>query len=815
MVLTTTEATVRGLRISRLVLQIGVAAHICLTIVLLAGCLAPSRSKPAPPRSYARSATDWPKRSSTRARSRALERASEALRREDLAQVEQILARVRVTYPDDLEAWVIDARLARQRGAQQPELVAWLRVERILTVKGLMRPFVAPENLYAAADFFLRDGRFRPANLFLESLWRLFPLSSWSGRARARLAEAALRGRRWALVEDQCRALESTMPSLGAENAACKQLVARAARLRDLGPEPSPQAARWIWEAPSPQGNDLRDVWLGPGGELWAVGRGGTIVHRRAGGKRLETVVSPTRWSLYAIAGRTAKQLYVVGAGGVILTRDPTGTWSTLRTPSVEQTDLRAVCVVGSAPSLDGGSVWAAGEDGTVLQLDTRSGNIARMSSGLRGLHGLWCAPNGRVYAVGEEGALYVFEQGAWRTLESNTYERLRAVMGVGKGLILAVGDRRTLVTYDGDRGTEHVMGSGDLYDLWSTSGGRSWVVGRRGAIFRLGGDVTKPWVRERLPSRLGLWAVTGRGDSSVVAAGLGGTVLERRGKTWKVLAGGAAQSFVGLSMAGPLGRPIALSRDGTLWRRQERDGRWRPAWRLPQGTYRALWGDRQRMLAVGDHGLLVEWRGSEARQLELAGPGDENLRAVVGLGTHGFAAVGEGGIALWRRGEGQVRRARLGDGHTLNAVAQACGAGDDVWSVGDRGAVLRFHQGRWRVVPTTVVTSLRAVQCEAGGRVFVAGDEGVVFRWSGTRWREEAVPSGQNLVGIWAQGGGRLIAVGEAGTILQRTGDGWRVEHSPAGCLRAVSGNPSTGDVFAVGCHGTIVRRLAGNGGF
>src|SRR5438105_759488 len=33
------------------------------------------------------------------------------------------------------------------------------------------------------------------------------------------------------------------------------------------------------WVLPRPQGNELDALWLSPTGQIWAVGRGGTIVH--------------------------------------------------------------------------------------------------------------------------------------------------------------------------------------------------------------------------------------------------------------------------------------------------------------------------------------------------------------------------------------------------------------------------------------------------------------------------------------------------------------------------------------------------------
>lgn len=178
---------------------------------------------------------------------------------------------------------------------------------------------------------------------------------------------------------------------------------------------------------------DLGAVW-GSGGEVYAVGDFGSILHKAGAGAPWVVETAPTQVNLNAVWGSAPGDVYAVGDQGVVLHTTGNGVaWKAQSSGTKES--LRAVWGSG------GHDVWAAGGlvDGVVLHGDGAAwspsvvdltgspafaiggrppdevwiggagGAFAYRASGVWSritveadtIYGLWEEPGGRIYAVG------------------------------------------------------------------------------------------------------------------------------------------------------------------------------------------------------------------------------------------------------------------------------------------------------------------------------------------------------------------------------------------------------------------------------
>ncbi len=113
----------------------------------------------------------------------------------------------------------------------------------------------------------------------------------------------------------------------------------------------------------------LHAVWGTKGGDVWAVGRQGTIRRVRSGADRWEAVASPTNEHLRGLWGAASDDIWAVGDAGTVLHFDGTA-WaiSTAVFPAGPRPDLHAIWGSGSD------DVWAVGDRGVLHFTGKKSG---------------------------------------------------------------------------------------------------------------------------------------------------------------------------------------------------------------------------------------------------------------------------------------------------------------------------------------------------------------------------------------------------------------------------------------------------------
>ena len=129
--------------------------------------------------------------------------------------------------------------------------------------------------------------------------------------------------------------------------------------------------------------------------------------------------------------------------------------------------------------------------------------------------------------------------------------------------------------------------------------------------------------------------------------------------------------------------------------------------------------------------------------------------------------------------------------------------APDDVWAVGERGAILRFN-GTFEERRTGSAEHLSRIFGFSENELWAVGRSGTVLRRNAREWERISIPSARNLFSISGVSPTDLWVVGEAGTSLHFDGDQWSVV--PTGVtydLAAVWASSPT-DVWASDFHST-----------
>jgi hypothetical protein len=544
----------------------------------------------------------------------------------------------------------------------------------------------------------------------------------------------------------------------------------------------------WCWLHPTPQGNQLDDVWMDEDGVAVAVGRHGTIlVHD--GGSWTTSTCGVGDEDLHAVWGTSAEHVIAVGDLGSVYRFDG-ACWERM------DTDIsRALYAVWGSATDD---VYAAGEE-TLLRFDGSEWRRVPIDLTTIFLSALWGSASDDVYAGGfledwNPAPILRFDGERWEQL-TTTALWVEALWGSAPDDLYAVGSG-LIAHYDGvdfagtdpdemlftiwGRSEAEVLAAGTtirrleggsfqveanpdglVYGLAGSGMHPAVAVGSEGLIVREHGD---SWMDERQRvTREILHAAWGSSLSDVFVVGWGGTILHFDGSVWTPMESGVTWSIVAVTGTGPDSVYAAgldasiLHYDGSTWHREPV-----PAWADRWVT--SLWatGDDDLYAAVGSE--VFHFDGSTWSAV--ASSGGETLRGISGRNSCDVVAVGDRGVAL--RFDGSTW-SPFGPGPLDTLFAVWVAPTGEVFAVGRDGVVFQHDLERWTTVFRGTGGSARAVWGSDTGDVYVAGDLGLgVVHFDGSSWTPMASGASQHLNGLWGHGRGAVFAVGIGGTILR-----------------------------------------------
>lgn len=427
----------------------------------------------------------------------------------------------------------------------------------------------------------------------------------------------------------------------------------------------------------------FRGVWVSSDQRGWVVGESGVAYEPLITGQYTPSN-APTGSTLNAVFGSGANA-WMVGERGRLVVYTDAGiiggvTWDERNIGG--NIALRAVTGESSG-SADGalGRIWIVGEGGAIFRSD--AGGYEQLDAGIRlDLNGVFSPSHDNVWAVGEHGSILHFTGGSWLDVTGGVTRNLRAVWHRGGDDLLAAGDGRALL-WRTDGGWASIYANpapSRLTALWGSDATNVWLASDTGAIVRLKENETAE--EDGLPASLrGLW---GLGPDDV----------------WTVGAEGDG---------------------GVVYRYQVRTG-WVTDGRAPE-ILNGIWGT-----------LPIDLR-----------------------------AVGSGGGIYRRTGDGGWS-SEENFGVALNAIWG--NSPGDVWAVGNRGTLLHWA-GNWTAVEKTPNADLFAVRGRSASDVWAVGARGTILHWDGVGWVPVLAPTQRDLTGIAFGEDGGVWVVGADGTIL------------------------------------------------
>ncbi len=434
--------------------------------------------------------------------------------------------------------------------------------------------------------------------------------------------------------------------------------------------------------------------------------------------------------------------------------------------------------------------------------------------------------PDGRAWAVGDRGTILHFDGQAWRAETSGTRAHLRCAVRLQDGRVLAAGgDGTVLIRSDKDaweRLTCPVHSNFvDALPLEDGTvllvGGRYFVDanGFRGDLVLWDGENFQKLFADQTFSRFR--AVSKYKDGALLVGDAGQMHVLRNGRVDRIDSG-TTHDLLGLINL-PTKEVIAVGDFGTViaanatalenYAPYVASTEGAPLWEAEQsGTDRQLWGlwhdqAKEELFACGEEGtVLVRDRGQW-----------ETLPPVNDLGIHALNRAPDGGLLA----AGQMGEIHHFDGtnwrkafdlHMDITILSIWSDGATYIAAGDEGLILGKEPNApdWTRMASGTKSALYGLWGLDDQHLLAVGDFGLVQRWNGQRWDEFNAGTEYFLFDVWGRGLDDIYVVGLSGTIGHFDGQRWRITPARARAdLLAVTGDPE--QVIAVGAAGTVYR--------
>lgn len=551
----------------------------------------------------------------------------------------------------------------------------------------------------------------------------------------------------------------------------------------------------FCWEAPLPQGNSLRAVYVRSDQDAWAIGDGGTILHWF--GSTWAPVRSSTSVALWGIYGK-GEELWVVGDGGTILKYD--GRQFAALTSSTNA-NLHAIAGNGT-------DVFIAGDGGTLLRWSgsTFSPITNASKENLRGLS----VSSSEVWAVGENGTAVRYKNGRLDVIPTGVTATLNSVAERVSGETWLAGEGGTLLKWNGSSFAAQALGSSlSMYALWVTPNGELWGAAGFGTLRRFDGTT---WTSYGASAAQNLFAIHGSASNEAWAAGESGLLVHWNGVTWTPLQNQAPDSVLAIgSMDGTTLHSIGAS--GAV--RQRISGVWHKIDGGPGFSVTSAWIGTGEIWAVSGNLLLrfavvppktsPRWTVYNLAPYNLTAVGRRSYDPS-GAKIDAFAVSLEGVLfGLTGAPSAPTIAQRTLVGTPLNAIASTTTT--DGWTVGDLGIAIHLVGTFAIASPTGTTAQLSSVFGLASDDVWAVGELGTILHYNGIAWSKVSSGTTGQLSAVWASSATDVWVVGEKGIVLNYDGKNFsRVSAGTSSKFFAVGpGENST--VTVAGESGAILR--------
>ena len=426
-------------------------------------------------------------------------------------------------------------------------------------------------------------------------------------------------------------------------------------------------------------------------------------------------------------------------------------------------------------------AVWGSA-DGRVFAVGERGAVLVWNGTGWQDMSGdtdvtfraVWGTAGDNVYAVGstnEKGIIRHYDGSRWQEMQSATYQRLNAVWGPAADDLFAVGDNGTIVHFNGTVWSPMASGTDeDLIHIHGISATDIIAVGRLETVLHYDGASWAQVSPQRGNGGLYLDMAWSDGKEKVLANASGGTLLQFDGTQWAELASGALfERIVGVWGQGETAWVAGIDTDSRYLLAAYSAGKWVRI----SGWDGGLWPLCVSLSSTGPVWVLgrtdlsdqiLKYDGSVWETLGTETPGFI-FSAVWGKDPSNVIAVGQGGMI--RRYDGQAWDEETAP-VAVDLLDVWAGPETDFFAVGKSGTVLRRDaDGGWQPVASHTEVTLNAVRGDSRGRIYIAGDGGTILLWDGQGCTPMESGTAQDLTGIWISADDTLYVAGK-GAVFQ-----------------------------------------------
>lgn len=556
-------------------------------------------------------------------------------------------------------------------------------------------------------------------------------------------------------------------------------------------------AAGWCWENPTPQGNDLKSLWIASDKTAFAVGAHGTAL--RWNGVTWVSMPTPIKKDLNGVWGSGLNDIWAVGSDGTILR------WNGISwAPQNSGVTAHLNAIWGSRAD----DIWAVGQDGTATHYDGIRWTKFD-SKTTEPLSAVWGASANDIWAVGSKlfggSVITHFDGMSWMALPVNTFpDGLKSVWGSGSSDVWAAGGK-TILHWQGStwapEPTPMLQTNGAFTGVWGTSATNIWISNATGPMLRWRGS---KWVVSGQRETSNFNAVSGSQENDIWAVGNKGLALHGNEAAWSVIGRVNAELARGWVASPSEGWAIgAYPDDRTIYRWNGVS--WENAF-TAESTLLDIWGSApDDVWAVGS--IILHWDGSswQVAQRGLSSA----LRAVHGTGSKDVWAVGGDGLSQRWNGSSWSNNPKTTD-PVLGGYVQFDSVytnGQDTWALG-ASTIFRWTGSGWMSQKRTAGITLNSISGK-GGDIFVVGgtDKAAILKWAGTDWTDVSPPNALSLSKVLVTQAADAWAVGDGGTVLHWDGMSWLVSESGTNRpLRSVFGS-GPNNLFIAGAQNAILR--------
>lgn len=272
-------------------------------------------------------------------------------------------------------------------------------------------------------------------------------------------------------------------------------------------------------------------------------------------------------------------------------------------------------------------------------------------------------------------------------------------------------------------------VGVGDLSGVWGSGPDDVFMVGgttQRGEVYHYDGTEWSPMVIPDVP--LLVW-VFGFGPDDVLAVGEDGAAIHYDGQDWTELDTGVDEALWGVWGADPSevwvvggdvgqGEPVILRYDGVSFKSVPVPANDRQATSLFK-----VWGIGDKVFAVGEKGLILEFDGTEWSQAPAGAAADEDFVSLWGTSESNIVVVGGRNSARIAVYDGQSFDTQLFSGVPgLNAVFVDAENRAVVGGVNGYIGLLNPQTGQLSQEDSGTTTTIHAAWGDGAGTVYAVG---------------------------------------------------------------------------------------------